>query len=107
MIRATTPRHYFIFDTDPDIYKRILITYAQGDKIVLEKEKEDLFIEATDDGKWVLSYQLTQEETKKFTMSGGGSILVQVRVLTESGDALASDKQRIRLSDVLNDEVLV
>ena len=45
MIRLTTPIHSFLFDTDPSAYERILITYAQGNRIVLEKEKDDLTTE--------------------------------------------------------------
>lgn len=48
MIRATTPKHTFIFETDPDAFSRILITYAQGNDIIMEKEKDDLTIEAVE-----------------------------------------------------------
>lgn len=112
MIRATTPKHMFIFETDPSIYSRILITYSQNDSIVLEKEKEDLTIEEQENhcsGKteWVAWFRMTQEETKKFTAGNGRLAKVQVRVLTTSGEALASEKKTITVQDVLNDEVLV
>ena len=123
MIRATTPKHTFIFENDPSIYSRILITYAQGDKIVMEKEKDDLTIEevtvevpdndcSTNDGEttkteWHAWYRLTQDETKKFQATPGNQVKVQVRVLTVAGEALASDKKTITVQDVLNDEVLI
>ena len=45
MIRATTPKQVFTFEQNPNIFEKILITYAQNDKIILEKEKSDLTIE--------------------------------------------------------------
>lgn len=111
MIRATTPKHTFIFDEDPTLYSRILITYVQNDKVVMEKNKEDLTFETvttpcetTEYHAW---YRLTQDETKMFDATPGRQIKIQVRVLTPAGEALASDKKTINVQDVLNDEVLV
>lgn len=106
MIRATTPKHMFIFDTDPSVYERILITYAQNGEIVIEKGKDDLTIEEiTDSGvqKYNAWFRLTQEEANKFSAR---MVAVQVRVLTTSGEALASEQMSFRVEDVLNDEVL-
>lgn len=111
MIRATTPKHTFIFEDDPTAYERILITYVQGDEIVMEKEKDDLTFETVETEclttEYHASLRLTQDETKKFQASSGKPVRVQVRVLTSSGEALASDKKTIGVQDVLNDEVLV
>lgn len=112
MIRATTPKHSFIFEQDPSLFSRILITYVQGDTIVLEKEKSDLTIEQKTNPKcgaieWVAWLRLTQEETKKFKATPGAQVKIQVRVLTNEGEALASDKKSISVQDVLNDEVLI
>lgn len=107
MIRATTPKHMFIFDTDPSVYERILITYAQNGEIIIEKGKDDLTIEEiTDSGvqKYNAWFRLTQEEANKFSAR---MVAVQVRVLTTSGEALASEQMSFRVEDVLNDEVLV
>ena len=106
MIRATTPKHIFIFDTDPSAFSRILITYAQHGNIVMEKEKDDLTIEQNDDGSFSAWFRLTQEETRGFKVSGG-SVQIQVRVLTTADEALASEIRNVRVTDVLNDEVLV
>lgn len=111
MIRATTPIHTFVFDEDPSGYERILITYAQGGSIVMEKEKDDLEFGTIEDVfsdkiSYKAFYRLTQEETKQFQAGGGKPVQVQVRVLTSSGEALASDKKTISVQDVLNDEVL-
>lgn len=112
MTRATTPTHYFLFEEDPESYPTILITYAQGNNIVLEKHKEDLTIESIEpddprcNANYRAYYRLTQEETNLFSGTPGSPIYVQVRVLTEDGEALASVKKQISIQDVLNDEVL-
>lgn len=108
MYRATTPVHYFRFDTDPSLYKEILITYAQGDKIVLEKHKADLqFKEEKKWNKYTAYFRLTQEETKLFSASIGASpVFIQIRVMTDADEVLASDKKRVTVQSVLNDEVM-
>lgn len=111
MIRATTPRHVFIFDQNPDDYSKILITYSQNGSIVLEKHKDDLTIETmenpeTGESKWKAWYRLTQEETKSFVSSPARQVSVQIRVLTTGGESLASEKRLLQVQDVLNDEVL-
>ena len=112
MIRATTPRHSFIFKNDPSEYSKILITYAQGEEIVLEKNETDLTIEqktnpCSGEIEWIAYYRLSQEETNKFLASTEKAVKVQIRALTTSGEALASEKKGITVYDVLNDEVLV
>lgn len=109
MYRATTPKHTFIFDVDPnETFKTILITYGQDNTIILEKDKSNLsFSEAIDcKGKTVYeaSLRLSQEETNFFNPNK--TVSVQVRVLTYNDEALASDKITVSVKDVLNDEVL-
>lgn len=112
MIRATTPKHVFLFDADPSVYSKILITYQQNGAIVLEKTKDDLTFETVEDtcsgetrfGAW---FRLTQEESNKFQAGPGKQVTVQIRVLTTANEALASDKKTFSVQDVLNDEVLV
>lgn len=115
MTRATTPTHCFLFDEDPEEFTNILITYAQGNKVVLEKHKEDLTIEPIEPEEpedpcctaaYRAYYRLTQEETNMFSGTPGSQIYVQVRVLTENGTALASEKKLIQLKDVLDDRIL-
>ena len=108
MIRATTPLQEFTFDEDPSNFSRILITYAQDEEVILEKEKSDLTItpEYDEEGNiidYLASYRMTQEEANLFE---AGAIQVQIRVLTNAGDALAGDKTTIKVEDVLNDVVL-
>ena len=113
MIRATTPKHIFYFESDPSVYARILITYQQNGNTILEKTQDDLTIEETtapcDETKTVYAawFRLTQEETKLFNAKIGNQAAVQVRVLTTADEALASEKKYFKVLDVLNDEVLV
>ena len=105
MYRATTPRHTFVFNVNPEeTFQTILITYAQDNEIVLEKGKEDLTFTASGESEFEATLTLTQEETKLF--SNKSSVKVQVRVLTYNGEAAASTKMTIPVNDVLNDEVL-
>ena len=101
MIRATTPTHTFTFPQDiaPADCDKILITYKQGNKKVLEKTEEDLTI-----GEKSVSYTFSQEDTKLFTDREKAS--VQMRVLLLTGEALASDIMQFSIKPVLNDEVL-
>lgn len=102
MIRATTPTHVFTFPNDisPNDCDRILITYAQGRQIMLEFEKNELTI----DGQAV-SHRFTQEEANVFSAMKKAEI--QIRILLNSGEALASNIITVKVDDVLNDEVLV
>lgn len=111
MFRATTPKHTFLFDVDPDAtFKEILITYAQNGQVILDKRKADMtFTEGTDiDGNttYLASVQLTQQETNLFKTKNGPKVTVQVRVLTTDDEVFAFDKMTVSLQDVLNDEVL-
>ena len=99
MIRATTPTHRFTLPFDYAQYvKKILITYSQRGEIVLEKHENDVQIDGN-----IVSYKLTQEETKLFS---NGDVRIQVRVLTLNNEALASEKYSMHIDNVLNDEVL-
>ncbi len=104
MFRATTPRHIFYFrGVDPEAFRTILITYAQGGGIVLEKTKADLtFIEPVD-GVYKAYLRLTQEESNLFK---SGNVSIQVRAVTDAGDALASEIKNLKVQEVLDDEVL-
>lgn len=106
MRRATTPTHYFNFPIDPNIISKILLTYSQNDEIVLNKTEADFTFNGTTG-----MVTLTQEETNLFSdecvMPNKQVIVeVQLRVLTDSGKALASDVWKVPLKKILNDEVL-
>lgn len=108
MYRASTPRHMFTFDFDPELhFDRIQISYAQDNEVLLTKEKEDLVFETKETAcgtVWTASFQLTQEETKLF--GERPFVSVQIRFLDTAGNVVTSPAVRIRVENVLNDEVL-
>lgn len=96
---GTTPRHTFTFPFETDLIQELKITYAQNKKTVLEKYLDDCEV-----GQTSVSVSLTQEET--FLFSENVNVEVQVRVLTTSGDALASDIRIVTAERCLDREVL-
>lgn len=101
MRRLTTPTHEFeLVDFDSTVIKNIKITYAQGGTVILEKRDDEITI---DGNKAIL--KLTQEETARF--STDTLVEIQVRILTHSGDAVASNITTVGAQKVLDDEVLV
>ena len=111
--RATTPLHTFTFEVDPfETYKRILISYAQDGKVVLNKTEADLFFEPPDETacgmtRWTASLRLTQEETNLFSADNKKPVTIQLRALTNADEAIASEMITVSVQDVLDDEVLV
>jgi len=107
MIRATTPIHTFRFTMNPNTMDEVLVTYGQADRIVVEKHKTDMtFTSEVIEGVtyYFGAYSLSQSETNRF--SSDLPVDIQVRVLTTTGQALASQITRQQVFDVLNDEVL-
>ena len=99
MILGTTPKHTFTFPFETDIIKELKITYAQKNKIVLEKRLADCEIETNS-----VSCTLTQAET--FNFESEVDVEVQVRVHKTGGEALESGI-RIRTAErCLDREVL-
>lgn len=111
MYRATTPQHDFLFDVDPQlVFKRIQITYAQNKQIVLEKNKDDLTYEQVEDPEtgetiYKASFKMTQEEANSFD-GGTPFIQLQIRFMDNNDHVVVSPIVKIRLENVLNDEVL-
>lgn len=100
MRRGTTPRHTFTLPIDTSLLKEIVITYAQDEKPIVEKRKDDCKTE----GKKI-EVTLSQEDTLKFDKKKA-YVQIQIRALTHDGVALASGIKNECLSDVLNEEVL-
>ena len=101
MYRVTTPTHTFTLPIDTSDCDQVQVTYQQGkNKLVFNSKDnpDEMFFDDKD-----VVVNLTQEETKTFKV---GTVSVQVRVLTMSGQALASQKFKIKVTDVINDEIL-
>ena len=103
MYRVTTPTHIFTLPNDTSAYSVIQISYKQK-KVELVKQYENGTCPSgmTLDEKDVIIV-LTQEETKAFK---GGIVQSQVRVLTNGGNAYASQMFNISINDVINEEIL-
>lgn len=96
---GTTPKHTFTFPFETDIIQELKITYSQNRKIILEKHLSDCEV-----GRNSVSYKLTQEETFLFTE--GVNVECQARVLTTTGDVLASNIIIVIAERCLDREVL-
>lgn len=99
MMKGTTPTHVFTLPVNVDVIKTIRIIYAQGGVERVTKSTEDCTMEGNR-----VTVKLTQEDT--FAFMEDECVEVQVRVLTTSGDALASRIIRVHCRECLSDEVL-
>lgn len=99
MIRATTPTHTFELPFAANQLAKIRISYAQNDAVVFEKTEADCVVEGNS-----IKVTLTQEETLQFDSTY--NVQIQIRALTADGKALASQIEKVRIKDVLNEEVL-
>lgn len=108
MYKCTTPTHEFIMSINPADWESFVVSYSQRDTIVLEKTESDPhsieFIEESDSEYYVLSFKLTQEETKLF--SSKDKAYVQIRCKYNNGDVLASEKIMFEIKDVINSKIL-
>lgn len=106
--RASTPLQIIRFKNDPETtYSKLLVTYSQGGKIVLEKTKDDMIFSTKtigDETIYIGSYYLSQEETNMF--AAGVPVNIQMRMLTPSGHSLPTIKKSVSVAEVLNDEVM-
>lgn len=100
MFKGTTPTHTFNIPIDSSLVKTAKITYTQRDKEVLVKRTED----CTFEGKKIVT-KLCQEDTFKFEHNT--IVTIQLRVLTNSGDVLASDLIMTSVGKCLDNEVLL
>lgn len=109
MIRATTPTHTFTFkEIDPSELSVLNVYYAQRGEILLTKYIGDFEFssEVVDDETiYIAETTLTQNETKLFNEHY--KVEVQMRALTQTGEALATPKWVVPVHDVLNDEELI
>jgi hypothetical protein len=100
MKRTSTVTHEFEANFDwIEFVDKVIVTYKQGDTIVLEKTEKDV----TFNGK-VLTVELSANDTKSFNV---GHINIEIKALTKNGQNINSDKILRSVEDVLNDKVLV
>lgn len=103
MRRATTPTHVFKISKDDFLITDVVeakLTYAQDSEVLVEKSLSQLSSNLDAN---LFFYQLTQEETKKFTP---GKALVQMRLKTSDDIVWASQMLYVNVEPVLESEVL-
>ena len=100
MFKGTTPTHTFTLDQDTNIIKELKISYYQNDELVLVKRTADCTISGN-----TIVTKLSQEDTFKFI--GNANVMIIIRVLTHSGDALMTEPMYSAVRKCLDDEVLV
>ena len=102
MIRGTTPTLLFNLPFSASIIKSAEITIKYVDelkKILLTKTLEDCEL-----GENSIRTKLTQEETLQFPAPA--ITLVQLRILTNDGTALATEPYKVSVKKLLADEVI-
>lgn len=102
MRRATTPTHTFTLPDEVPVgsLSKVLLTYSQNGKTILEKSLPDL---TTDTDKNTLFYELTQAETNLFAP---GKALIQLRAKYNNGTVLESQMIWLTVKPALNSEAI-
>lgn len=100
MKQGTTPTHTFHLPFDSSNIKALEITYAQHDTVLFTKEYADCILDSN-----AVTVELTQEDTFKFDITT--PIQMQLRVLTITNQAYATDILLTSISKSLSKEVLI
>ena len=96
MIRGTTPKLEFTIPFDAGQLAEAYITISQKGGIVIDKPLSEIICDGN-----VMSLHLTQEETLKLKADSIAEI--QIRVRTNSGEALASNIIQVSTERILKD----
>ena len=99
MIRGTTPTHIYTLPFDVNLIDKLRIIYNQNGRTILTKSEEDCTLTEN-----VATTRLTQKDTLAFATTA--LVEIQLRILTKSGDALASDVFTVMAERCLSEEVL-
>lgn len=97
--RGTTPTNVFSVNLDLTEAETVYLTYEQFGKVAIEKQKEDMTIEAEQ-----VSVTLTQDET--LSLIPGEKVEIQFRAKFADGAAVASNIIGTCTKDILKDGVI-
>ena len=124
IMRGTTPYHSFILPLRAEQVSHFCVSYTQNGTLILDKQDADMDItniedlyenasmeELTDEEKQSsqVVLHLTQEDTLKFKFYPAAEkniAVIQVRILTDEGEAYASDPVTERVMGVIKDGVI-
>lgn len=96
MIRGTTPTLIFTLPNNASIYPKVEIYISQNGILRVTKTKNDCTI----DGNKIMC-MLRQSDT--LALTGGKYAEVQIRIITELNEVLASIPQKIKVERLLGD----
>lgn len=96
MIRGTTPTLTFRLPFETAVIDRFYITFSQYNKEVFSLDKSDCTL-----GSDYITVKLNQAHTLSLASNCG--IAIQIRLVTTSGDALASDMIHTDVDGILKD----
>lgn len=99
MIRGTTPRLNFNLPFDTELIKTVWVTFSQFGSEVFTLENDGLEMEES-----TISVKLTQEQT--LSLRRGEAVEIQIRILTNSDDALASNVMKTEVDGLLKEGVI-
>lgn len=99
MRRGTTPTHTFEIPFDVSLVSKAMVIYSQNDKELFCKETSDCNMSGN-----IMSVTLTQEDTLKLDCRR--LVEIQLRILTVTGEALASEVMLVNVGKCLNNEVI-
>lgn len=99
MIPGSAPTHTCTLPFDVSIIDKMILVYAQNDKEVVRKTKDDCELSGN-----VITVKLTQKETLRFNPRH--KIEIQIKALTVGGDPLPSKIVTIDCEKSLITEVL-
>ena len=98
MYRGTTPTLTFALPFQAGVIKNLFVTFSQKGQILLEKTTADCGLIGN-----TIELNLTQEDTLKF-MPGNAEL--QVRIIDNSNQALASKIYSINIGSILKDGII-
>lgn len=106
IVRGTTPLHTFALPFPISDISEVFVTYTQNDKVVIEKNRNDIEIDVETN---TLFVPLSQDDTLTFKVYEkyvNNIVLIQMRVLMTDGSSCASEIIKERVSNVLKDGVI-
>lgn len=102
MIRGTTPQIDFHLPFDTSSIKTVWVTFSQYDEELFTVSTENLIMAGA-----TISVKLTQAQTLKLKpqklLRNDHEVEIQLRILTNAGDALASNIMRTSAEKILKD----
>jgi hypothetical protein len=96
--QGATPTHKFRTPYHKGFVEGVIVTYAQGGNIVVEKKGDDVVI-----GDKELSVTLSQDETLAFSDE---DVEIQIKVKSKNGTVIPSKIIYASVAKVLNREVM-